>query len=185
MARLLALLRDIDISKRQLRRLLIAGQDGSVTEARDVLRAGLETARCISVDDTGARHAGANGTCTQISNRDRIWFGTTASKSRLNFLGLLRAGHVDYVVDDAALDYMRGRALAGPLIARLADGAMRHFTSPRTGRCIWSGSASRASKAASHVPASPPSARSGAASQPTACCAMPSSSGCSSLGDPI
>jgi hypothetical protein len=131
-ARLLALLRGIgiDISKRQLMRLLIAGQDGFVTEARDVLRAGLETARWISVDDTGARHAGANGTCTQIGNRDFAWFGTTASKSRLNFLGLLRAGHADYVINDAALDYMRSRALAGPLIARLADSAVRHFASP-------------------------------------------------------
>lgn len=129
--RLLALLRDIgiDISKRQLMRLLIAGQDGFVTEAQDVLRAGLQTARWISVDDTGARHAGANGTCTQIGNRDFTWFGTTASKSRLNFLGLLRAGHGDYVVNDAALDYMRGRALAGPLIARLADSTARHFAS--------------------------------------------------------
>ncbi|PZW51081.1 hypothetical protein C8P66_101299 [Humitalea rosea] len=74
-------------------RLLIAGQDGFITEARDVLWAGLETAPWISVDDTGARHAGANGVCTQIGNQDFTWFGTTTSKSRLNFLGLLRAGH--------------------------------------------------------------------------------------------
>ncbi|PZW39303.1 hypothetical protein C8P66_13038 [Humitalea rosea] len=53
---LLPLLRGIDISKRQLMRLLIASQDGFVDEARDVLRAGLETARWISLDDTGARH---------------------------------------------------------------------------------------------------------------------------------
>jgi hypothetical protein len=129
--RLLMLLRGIgiDISKRQLMRLLIAGQDGFVDEAREVLRAGLATARWISVDDTGARHRGANGTCTQIGNRDFTWFGTTASKSRLNFLGLLRAGHADYVINDAALDYMRDRALAGPLIARLADSAERRFAS--------------------------------------------------------
>jgi len=130
-ARLLALLRDIgiDISKRQLMRLLIAGQDGFVTEARDVLRAGLETARWISVDDTGARHAGANGVCTQIGNQDFTWFGTTQSKSRLNFLTLLSAGHGDYVVNAEALDYMRDRGLAGPQIARLTDSAVRHFAS--------------------------------------------------------
>jgi hypothetical protein len=45
----------------------------------------------------------------------RLWFGTTGSKSRVNFLDLLRAGHTDYVVNDAALDYMRSHALAGPL----------------------------------------------------------------------
>ena len=35
----------IDISKRQVVRLLIAGQDGFRDEARDVLRAGLASAR--------------------------------------------------------------------------------------------------------------------------------------------
>jgi hypothetical protein len=57
-ARLLALLQAIGvgISKRQLVRLLIEGQDAFLREARDVLRAGLETARWITVDDTGARH---------------------------------------------------------------------------------------------------------------------------------
>ena len=33
-------------------------------EARDVLRAGLQTSPWISVDDTGARHKVANGFCT-------------------------------------------------------------------------------------------------------------------------
>jgi len=128
-ARLVAQLRaiGIDISHRQVMRLLIAGQDGFITEARDVLRAGLETAPWISVDDTGARHAGANGVCTQIGNRDFAWFGTTTSKSRLNFLGLLRAGHADYVINDVALAYLRERGLAGPLIGRLAEDAVRHF----------------------------------------------------------
>ena len=130
--RLLTLLRDIgiDISKRQLMRLLIARQDGFVAEAHDVLRAGLETARWISVDDTGARHKAANGVCTQIGNQDFAWFGTTASKSRLNFLGLLRAGHADYVINDAALDYMRARRMAQPLLDRLGRHATQHFASP-------------------------------------------------------
>src|SRR3954469_20732092 len=42
------------------------------------------------------------------------WVGTTASKSRLNFLELLRAGHPDYVIDAEALAYMRERGLSGP-----------------------------------------------------------------------
>ena len=42
-------------------RLLIAGQHEFLGEARDVLRAGLETASWITVDDTGARHKGVNG----------------------------------------------------------------------------------------------------------------------------
>ena len=130
--RLMALLQAIgvDISKRQLMRLLIAGQDEFLAEARDVLRAGLETASWITVDDTGARHKGANGFCTQVGNDDFAWFATTGSKSRLNFLDLLRAGHTDYVVNDAALAYMREHALAGPTIARLADHPDKQFADP-------------------------------------------------------
>jgi hypothetical protein len=97
----------ISISKRQVMRLLIDRQDDFLTENRDVLRAGLATADWITVDDTGARHRGANAVCTQIGNDNFAWFGTTGSKSRLNFLELLRAGHTDYVVNDAVLDYMR------------------------------------------------------------------------------
>ena len=58
----------ISISKRQVMRLLIDEQDDFLTEAREVLRAGLATADWITVDDTGARHRGANAVCTQIGN---------------------------------------------------------------------------------------------------------------------
>ena len=66
--RLAAQLRGIGvaISKRQVMRLLIAGQDGFLAENRDVLRAGLQTAAWVSVDDIGAHHAGKNGFCTHI-----------------------------------------------------------------------------------------------------------------------
>ena len=73
----------------------------------------------MSVDDTGARHKATNGFCTQIGNDWFTWFGTRSSKSRLNFLDLLRAGHGDYVLNDAAYGYMRKHALSAPLIARL------------------------------------------------------------------
>jgi len=120
--RLAGLLRSVgvSISKRQLQRLLTDKQDSFVSEARDVLRAGLETSPFVSVDDTGARHAGKNGFCTQIGNDWFTWFGTRTSKSRLNFLDLLRAGHTDYVLNDAAYGYMRKHALPAALIASLA-----------------------------------------------------------------
>jgi Transposase IS66 family len=117
----------LSISKRQVMRLLIDRHDALLAESREVLRAGLRSASWVSVDDTGARHAGRNGFCTQIGNDDFTWFGTTRSKSRLNFLDLLRAGHTDYVVNDAALDYMRSRALAGPVISRLAAAPQGRF----------------------------------------------------------
>ena len=73
--RLLAQLRafGIVIPKRQLVRLLIAGQDGFLAENREVLRAGLSSAAWVTVDDTGARHKAANGFCTQIGNAHFVW----------------------------------------------------------------------------------------------------------------
>ena len=110
MPRVLALLRSmgVAISKRQLVRLLNENHEGFIAEAQDVLRAGLETSPWVTVDDTGARHAGKNGFCTQIGNEWFTWFRTRASKSRMNFLELLRAGHADYVLNNAAYAYMRG-----------------------------------------------------------------------------
>jgi len=127
--RLVALLRSVgvSISKRQVQRLLTDKQEGFVSAARDVLRAGLETSPFVSVDDTGARHAGKNGFCTQIGNDRFTWFGTRSSKSRLNFLDLLRAGHTDYVLNDAAYGYMRKHALSAPLIASLAAQSETRF----------------------------------------------------------
>jgi Transposase IS66 family len=117
----------ISVSKRQVVRLLIGRQEDFLDEARDVLRAGLETAAWITVDDTGARHKAKNGYCTQIGNDRFAWFGTTGSKSRLNFLELLRAGHGDYVINAEALAYMHSRALAGPIIRQLAAHETKSF----------------------------------------------------------
>jgi hypothetical protein len=128
--RLLAFLRSVgvSISKRQLQRLLTEKHDGFIAEAQDVLRAGLETSPWVSVDDTGARHAGKNGFCTQIGNDWFTWFGTRSSKSRLNFLDLLRAGRTDYVLNDAAYDYMRNNGLPAATIARLMAEPQTRFS---------------------------------------------------------
>jgi Transposase IS66 family len=127
--RLTALLHSVgvSISKREVQRLLTEKQQDFLDEARDVLRAGLETSPWVSVDDTGARHKAKNGFCTQIGNDWFTWFGTRSSKTRLNFLDLLRAGHTDYVLNEAAFGYLRGRGLAAPLIARLAEAGEVRF----------------------------------------------------------
>ena len=132
--RIAALLRSLGvaISRRQLQRLLTDKQESFVAEAQDVLRAGLATSPYVSVDDTGARHAGKNGFCTQIGNDWFTWFGTRTSKSRMNFLELLRAGHIDYVLNDAAYDYMRKHALSAPLIARLTAETQTCFADQAT-----------------------------------------------------
>jgi hypothetical protein len=103
-AGLLALLGSVGVSpsKRQLPRLLTDNPDIFITEARDVLRAALEASPWITVDDTGARHAEKNGFRTQIGSDWFTWFGTRFSKSCLNFLDLLHAGHTDNVLNNAA-----------------------------------------------------------------------------------
>jgi Transposase IS66 family len=120
--RLVALLHSVgvSISKREVQRLLTVKQAGFLSEARDVLRAGLATSPWVSVDDTGARHKAKNGFCTQIGNDWFTWFATRSSKTRLNFLDLLRAGHTDYVLNQAALGYLRSRGLPGPIGVKLA-----------------------------------------------------------------
>jgi Transposase IS66 family len=110
----------VAISKRQVVRLLTAGSAALIAEAQAVLRAGLATARWITVDDTGARHRAKNGVTTQIGDDRFAFFATSFSKSRRNFLEILRAGHADYVLNEAALAYMRDHNLAGPVIDQLA-----------------------------------------------------------------
>jgi hypothetical protein len=119
--RLTALLNGIgvEISKRQVVRLLAGPLDDFVAEDQEVLRAGLATARWITVDDTAARHACKDGFTTQIGDNRFAVFRTGASKSREAFLSVLRAGHIDYIVNAAALEYMRGHGLSGQVIALL------------------------------------------------------------------
>ncbi len=115
------------ISKRQVVRLLTAHATAFVDEAEAVLRAGLETARWITVDDTGARHRAKNGVTTQIGSDHFTFFATGFAKSRRNFLEVLCAGHRAYAVNDDALAYMRDHGLAGPVIAALAAHPTRRF----------------------------------------------------------
>ncbi|OYR12109.1 hypothetical protein [Brucella thiophenivorans] len=100
------LLNDIgmDISERQVVRLLTKGLDGFVAEDAAVLHAGLVSEAYVTVDDTGARHARDNFYTTHIGGEHFTVFRTTKTKSRLNFLSLLRGNYQDYVLNDAASD---------------------------------------------------------------------------------
>ncbi|MBV9970525.1 MAG: hypothetical protein JO228_11120 [Xanthobacteraceae bacterium] len=80
----------VEVSDRQVVRLLSAPLDELVAEDRDVLRAGLGTARWITVDDTAARHARKDGVTTQLGDDRLTAFRTGIAKSREAFLSLLR-----------------------------------------------------------------------------------------------
>ena len=101
----------VDISAGKVNDILTHGKERFHTEKGEILRAGLEVSRYVHVDDTGARHQGRNGYCTHIGNELFAWFESTESKSRINFLKLLRAGHTDYVLNDDAIEYMRAQKL--------------------------------------------------------------------------
>ena len=96
----------IDISAGQINRLLTENKEAFHAEKDALLSAGLAVSDYIHVDDTGARHAGQNGYCTHIGNECFAWFESTDSKSRINFLQLLRAGHLDYVLNEEAVAYL-------------------------------------------------------------------------------
>jgi hypothetical protein len=127
--RLLAQLRAVGvrIAKGQIVALLTAHKDGFHAEKDAVLEAGLATARWVTVDDTGARHAGRDETTTHIGDDRFAWFATRSSKSRLNFLELLRAGHPDYVINAAAAAYMLEHGLSEPVITALLAHERRTF----------------------------------------------------------
>ena len=105
---LLEQLRDwgMDISAGQINRILTENKEKFHEEKDAILLAGLEVSRYLNVDDTGARHQGKNGYCTHIGSEFFAWFSSTESKSRINFLQLLRAGCTDYALNEQALAYM-------------------------------------------------------------------------------
>ncbi|WP_419906402.1 IS66 family transposase [Hoeflea sp.] len=117
----------IDISERQVMRFLNEGHEHFALEARAILQTGLDAASWVTVDDTGARHKAQNGYCTQIGNDRFSFFSTTGSKSRINFLELLRAGHEDYVINADALAYMQQRSLNAPVRQLLIDAEDKYF----------------------------------------------------------
>ena len=109
----------IDISSGQLSHILTEGKDAYHREKQEILETGLEISSFIQVDDTGARHDGKNGVCTFIGNNLFACFESTESKSRINFLELLRAGYHDYVINPGALTYMISQGLANAQILKL------------------------------------------------------------------
>lgn len=109
----------VDISVGQVNRIITEDKDRFHAERDGILRTGLAISTYINVDDTGARHRGKNGYCTHIGNQWFAWYETTHSKSRINFLELLRAGATDYVLTRDAVAYMDMQKLPQSQFERL------------------------------------------------------------------
>jgi hypothetical protein len=112
----------IDISVGQLSRILTEQKESFHQEKDQLLPAALEVSPYVQVDDTGARHKGRNGYCTQIGNDLFASFESTNSKSRLNFLELLRRPHTDYVINEIAVGYWEEQKLAAAVVEKLCQG---------------------------------------------------------------
>ena len=129
----------IRIAKGQIIAVLSAHKDAFHAEKDALLEAGLATARWVTVDDTAARHAGRNEHTTHIGDERFAWFATRPSKSRLNFLDLLRAGHPDYVLNAAAVAYMLEHGVPEASIAALLGHERQSFADEAAWRAHLAG----------------------------------------------
>lgn len=117
----------IDISEGQINAMLTEHHEAFHAEKDAILQTGLLLSSYINTDDTGARHAGKNGYCTHIGNALFAWFQSTESKSRINFLQILRIGmgQTDYVLDKEAFAYMKEQALSQEVLVKLRKGSRK------------------------------------------------------------
>ena len=130
----------VDISTGQVNRILVEDKEFFHTEQSQVLQAGLETAEYVHTDDTGARHQGQsvpggsfppvnfarsvalwssraqtslqNGFCTVIGNDLFAHNSRPQSKSRENYLRILRGSHEDFVLNEYSRSYLEMQQLA-------------------------------------------------------------------------
>jgi hypothetical protein len=118
---LLEQLRDlgIDISAGELSRLLTDNHDSFHQEKAELLATGLEVSSYVGVDDTGARHDGKNGYCTALGNDLFAYFESTDSKSRINFLEVLRGSATAYTINEVTLAYWERQQLPAVVVDQL------------------------------------------------------------------
>jgi DNA-binding transcriptional MerR regulator len=103
---------EIDISQGQVNRILVEDKESFHSEQNLVLQAGLQTSKYVHTDGTGARHQGHNGYCTVIGNELFAHFSSTNSKSRENYLRILRGPGEDFVLNEYSRSYLEQQQLA-------------------------------------------------------------------------
>lgn len=95
----------LEISSAQLSIILTDSTEDFTKEMEAVRQAGVEESSHLNADDTGARHQGKNGVCTCLSSPLFCYFKSSDSKSRQNFLKILRGPHKDHLLDEGAYEY--------------------------------------------------------------------------------
>ena len=94
------------ISAGQLNNILIENKDSFIQEVAELLPVAARVEKQVQVDDTGGRHNGQNQYTTIIGNRWFSIFATKDSKSRVNFLKLLKGSKEEYVINEDSLEYL-------------------------------------------------------------------------------
>jgi hypothetical protein len=118
----------VDISAGQINAILLDGKAQFHAEKDALLSTGLALSSYVTVDDTGTRHQGNNGYVTHIGNQYFAWFQSSMSKSRINFLELLRAGRTDYRINTDGLAYMKKQGLSHVFLDALRNHRLADFT---------------------------------------------------------
>jgi len=111
--------RGLDISAGEIHAMLTEGHDAFHTEKDALLPAAREVSSVFHTDDTTARHQGQNAHTHQIGNELFTSFTTTGTKSRLNFLNILRAPFTDYVLREDSLWCLEYHDVSEHIVARL------------------------------------------------------------------
>ena len=118
----------VEVSSGQLDNLLIVDKEVFHEEKMAVFEAGVAHSDYLNTDDTGARHNGKNGVCTHIGGALFCYFESTSSKSRTNFLEILRGRHIDYLLSEDALLYAFDQGISTRAQTTLDDHVDRRFT---------------------------------------------------------
>lgn len=132
--RILEELRDygIDISSGQINAILTEDHAAFHAEKDGLLPTGLQVSTYVNVDDSGAPHQGRYGSCLCISNEFFATFHSSDTKERSKFLDVLRCGHTDYLLNEAAWSYLEKQELPAKVLRQLQEHAERTFADADT-----------------------------------------------------
>jgi len=105
----------VDISSGQVNNLVTENHQDFHVEKDELLPTALQTFTTLCVDDSGAPHQGKYGSCLCICNEFFTSLHSSDTKERGKLLEVLRCGHVDYVLNDAAWTYLKDQGLPGKI----------------------------------------------------------------------
>jgi len=95
----------VDISTGTINNLLIKKQDLFHQEKEELLEVGKRLSSELRTDDTGAKHGYKNYFTNCINTNYFTYFQTCKTKSRINFLSILRQNTTVYTLNESSLDY--------------------------------------------------------------------------------